>query len=143
MHCQAAGAYQPAQHDDAVLIVEDERISGRALASLLQSCGYCAQLAGSAEDALRQLDHKPPPKIVLVDVDLPGMSGLELVAALEKRRPDLFPILITAAEGDRIHRFLREHMAAYVRKPLNFDYLLRLLDAIAEHPRTRMQAPVN
>src|SRR4051812_44057486 len=99
MHCSAVGKHSPGPHDDAVLIVEDEHVSRNALASLLRTCGYRTEVFESAEAALGRLEATPLPKVVLVDVDLPGMSGLDLVSMLEKRRPDLFPILITAAEG--------------------------------------------
>ncbi|HEV2296219.1 MAG TPA: response regulator [Tepidisphaeraceae bacterium] len=120
----------PSLDDGHVLIVEDERVSRKALALLLDACGYRTVAAGSAEEALRLLTSDDAPDIALVDVDLPGMSGLELAELLEVSKPRMFTVLITAAEGDRIRNFLREHPVAYLRKPLDFDHLLDLLSEI-------------
>ena len=111
-----------------VLIVEDERISRRALAYLLERSGFEPAACESAEEALQQLGTDPPPPVVLVDVDLPGMSGLELITRLEKLRPGLLAVLITAAAGECIDRFRRSHDVQYLRKPLDFPRLLKLLD---------------
>lgn len=113
-----------------VLIVEDERVSRKALALLLGAYGYRTISAGSAEEALTLLSADGAPDVALLDVDLPGMSGLELAEHLEATRPGTFTVLITAAEGDRILDFLRDHPAAYLRKPLNIDHLLSLLSGV-------------
>jgi CheY-like chemotaxis protein len=120
----------PTSEDGHVLIVEDERVARKALSLLLGACGYHTTSAGSAEEALRLMKTDDVPHIALVDVDLPGMSGLELAERLEAARPDVFTVLITAAEGDRIDNFLRDHPVAYLRKPLDFDDLLGLLSGV-------------
>jgi CheY-like chemotaxis protein len=121
-------------HDDGpVLIVEDERVSRRALALLLGACGYETLAAGSAEEALRLLRSGEAPQFALVDVDLPGMSGLELAERLEETRPDVLTVLITAAEGDRIDNFVRDHPITYLRKPVDFDHLLDVLSDMHAH----------
>ena len=121
-------------HDDGrVLIVEDERLSRKALAMLLGACGYETLSAGSAEEALSMLSAEVAPDFALVDVDLPGMSGLEFAEQLNRVRPDVCTVLITAAEGERIQKFLREHPVTYLRKPLDFDHLLGVLSATHAH----------
>jgi CheY-like chemotaxis protein len=121
-------------HDDGrVLIVEDERLSRKALAMLLGACGYETIAAGSAEEALSMLSAEVEPDFALVDVDLPGMSGLEFAEKLNRVRPDVCTVLITAAEGERIQKFLREHPVTYLRKPLDFDHLLGVLSATHAH----------
>ena len=67
------------------------------------------------------------PDVALLDVDLPGMSGLELAERLEASKPGIFTVLITAAGGERIASFMRDHSVAYLRKPLDFEDLLCLL----------------
>ena len=113
-----------------VLIVEDERVSRKALALLLGACGYKTIAAGSGEEALRMLGAAKSPHVALLDVDLPGMSGLELAERLEASTPGVFTVLITAAEGDRIDNFMRDHSVAYLRKPLDFKDLLVLLNNV-------------
>jgi CheY-like chemotaxis protein len=83
----------------------------------------------TGEEALSRI-HRKPPAVALVDVDLPGMSGLDLVARLERLRPGIRAVLITAAEGDRIARFRREHPVDYIPKPIDFPRLLLLLNRL-------------
>ncbi len=123
----------PLPEEGHVLIVEDEHVSRKALSMLLNACGYTTFSAGSAEEALQLLGTDGHPDIALLDVDLPGMSGLELAERLESSEPAVFTVLITAAGGDRIHNFLRDHPVAYLRKPLDFDHLRGLLSET--HPQ--------
>jgi CheY-like chemotaxis protein len=110
-----------------VLIVEDEQIARHALSYLLNSCGFRPAACASAEEALAKLEEGTKPLAALVDVDLPGMSGLELITRMEERNPGMVTVLITAAEGDRIDRFRKAHEVHYLRKPVNFSRLLGLL----------------
>ena len=130
---QGCDCTNPDTEDGHVLIVEDERVSRKALALLLRACGYKTVAAESAEEALRILALDDRPDFALVDVDLPGMSGLELVERLEETRPGTFTVLITAAEGERIRNFVRDHPVAYLRKPLDFDHLLGLMSDVHAH----------
>src|SRR5438874_1765811 len=116
-----------------VVIVEDERISRRALASLLCEHGYPTRAFESAEDLLAELEAGEKPHVVLADVNLPGMSGMELLSRLEHKNPQLYAVLITAADGEEISRFCRLHSCEYLRKPLNLASLLRLLEGMQYH----------
>jgi CheY-like chemotaxis protein len=111
-----------------VLIVEDERVSRRALAALMSALGYKTEAAGSAEEALDAIQAGTHPDIALVDLDLPGMNGLDFIGRLTELDPAVFPVLITAANGDRLSSLLATRGVAYLRKPLDFDRLLSLLD---------------
>jgi DNA-binding NtrC family response regulator len=117
-----------------VVIVEDERISRQALNSLLSSIGYHPAAYGTAEEALAHIE-RDAPRIVLVDVDLPGMSGLDLIDQMERLAPQTLAVLLTAASGDRIDRFRCRHPVPYLRKPVDFKRLIQLLphstDALA------------
>ena len=110
-----------------VLIVEDERVSRRALACLLTEYGDPTQAYETAEELLEEVNRGTRAAAVLADVDLPGMSGMEMVSRLEKQNPGLCAVLITATEGEHIARFCKEHRCQYLRKPLNFRSLLETL----------------
>lgn len=117
-----------AAHHEPVLIVEDERVSRRALAALLACNGYPTQAVGSAEDALQLIQKAGhAPHILLVDFDLPGMSGLDLIKRLAKVDPPVGIVMITAARNDGLAAQLSEFGAAYLRKPLDFDVLMGLM----------------
>jgi CheY-like chemotaxis protein len=127
MHAQADPIPRHAGDRITVLIVEDERLSRRALATLLASYGFEPTAVASAEEALREVRGQAAPRVALVDVDLPGMSGLDLVSRLEKLCPGIRAVLITAAEGERIARFRHDHPVDYLPKPVDFPRLLMLL----------------
>src|SRR4051794_9984653 len=68
------GGPRVAETCPAILIVEDDRVSRQTLAMLLKSSGYPAAVAGSAEEALRLVERDGPPRLALVDLNLPGMD---------------------------------------------------------------------
>jgi CheY-like chemotaxis protein len=111
----------------AVLIVEDERVSRRALTALLAGCGYEPTAVGTAEEALKLVSSGALPKYALIDLDLPGMSGTELMRRLDKVAHDVVPIVISAADLDRVMAATDDGRVRYLRKPLNFDHLLSIL----------------
>ena len=114
-------------HAVRVLIVEDEYVSRHALGRLLERCGYRVELAESAEDALALLNRRIRPDVVLLDVDLPGMNGLELLARLRATMPHVTPVLLTGADRDTVWPATSRGVP-YLRKPVDFDRLLNVLD---------------
>jgi DNA-binding response OmpR family regulator len=62
-----------------VLVVEDEGELGRIFGDYMAELGYEPDVVGSAEAALERL-HTTPPHLIILDVKLPGMSGLEFLA---------------------------------------------------------------
>jgi CheY-like chemotaxis protein len=111
-----------------VLIVEDERVSRQALAMLMSRSGYTTQAAASAEEALDAVNAGSHPDIALVDLDLPGMNGLDFIGRLTQLDPGVFPVLITASHSEHLPQMLADRGVAYMRKPVNFEGLLHLLD---------------
>lgn len=111
-----------------VLIVEDEPVSRRALSVLVAGRGYQTDSVQSGEDGLRRVAQKGLPRIALVDLDLPGMSGIEFIQRLEALSPGVFPVLITAAAGEIVDDIRRRHPVAYLRKPLDFERLMTLIN---------------
>ena len=80
-----------------VLVVEDDPFNGPYTAELLRASGFHATLLGSAEEALKYLENNDDsgPDIILLDVNLPGMDGLEMASKL-KAHPEYqyVPIII-------------------------------------------------
>jgi two-component system response regulator FlrC len=111
----------------SVLIVEDERISRRAMTLLLSANGYPTSAVESAEDAIPFLSNGRAPAIAVIDLDLPGMNGLDLIALIEQLRPDIFPVLVTGADTDRLETALKGRQVVCLRKPVDFHRLLDLL----------------
>jgi len=110
-----------------VLVVEDEATTRRALTWLLLHSGYCAQAVETAEDALALIKSGNHPAIALIDADLPGMSGFDLIRHLQKHEPDVAPVLVTAADSARLDAFSQKTNVPYLRKPIIFEDLLTIL----------------
>jgi DNA-binding response OmpR family regulator len=78
---------------------------------------------------MRVLADGKRPSAAVVDWDLPGMSGLELIEHMEKTAPETRAVLVTGAARERVEAAARKHGVTYMRKPLNFKTLLQMLPA--------------
>lgn len=110
----------------SILIVEDDPFTRAVLGRRLEKCGYRVTAVASAEVAIDELK-RGLPAIVLLDIKLPGMSGLELLEWLrgEYRTRGLPVILISALKENKdIVRGLELGANDYVAKPINLPVLL-------------------
>lgn len=101
-----------------IAIVEDNRITRDGLETIvnLSPDFRCIATFATAEDALRELP-KLPVELVLMDIQLPNLSGVECVAKLKELRPELKAIMVTVYEDpDRIFRALRAGASGYLLK---------------------------
>ena len=78
-----------------IMVVDDEENICEALAAWFQKDGYWAETAGSGPEALERMQQKPC-DVYFVDIKMPGMDGLELLARLKEKQPDVDVIMITA-----------------------------------------------
>jgi len=77
----------------------------------------CVIVAHSAEDFFTQLDLSLPPQVILLDLGLPGMSGLQALPLIRKRLPEVEVIVQTMFDDvDRIYQALRSGASGYVLK---------------------------
>ena len=97
------------------------------MTALLWRCGFQPAPFETAEDALQAVLDGTHPRFALVDLDLPGMNGLDLISRLKSLDPKIFPILITATDQDILSARLQDRSVTYLRKPVNFDTLLTLM----------------
>lgn len=101
-----------------VAIIEDRREIREGLATLIQfTPGYsCVGRFYSMEEALAQIGANPP-DVVLLDIGLPGMSGLEGIEVLKERHPDLLILILTVYDDDeRIFRAMCAGACGYLLK---------------------------
>src|SRR5438128_1589682 len=89
-----------------ILIVDDDRALRHVLTALLRSSGYTAVTAPDGEEALEQLAKKQF-DLLLLDVGLPGISGLEVLARLRSRNAAPRVVVMTADERHRMGRRTR------------------------------------
>ena len=99
-----------------ILVVDDDRSQGEEFALLLRNAGSEVRLASNGREALT-LVRRGLPDVVLTDLDMPEMDGLELVRAIRRDYPALPVILMTAmGTEDAASQALRHGAASYVRK---------------------------
>src|SRR5262245_60472871 len=118
--------------DSTVFIVDDDPAMRDSLTWLVESEGLPVQTYASAEDFLDTYDPRRPGCLVL-DVQLPGMTGLALQAELVARKVAVLPIIIITAYGDTrtATRALQAGAFDFMEKPFNDDLLLgRIRQAI-------------
>jgi FixJ family two-component response regulator len=117
-----------------VLLVEDDAAVRGSLALLLQLHGYATREFGSAEDFLRADPPLERPACILVDIRLPGMSGLTLHARMA-HDPAAPPVLLMTAQGseDLARSALLQGAVDFLEKPIDEH---ALLGAIAAGMRT-------
>ena len=120
-----------------VLIVEDTPAEAELFADLVAHHGHDPIVAASAEAALDSLAASSP-DAVLLDMFLPGMSGLELLRILSERRQRCPVVVISGvATEDEARRCLELGALEFLPKPLTIDQLKLLLDFLEAQLLTR------
>jgi two-component system cell cycle response regulator DivK len=117
---------------ERVLIVEDNEKNTKLFRDVLHATGYSTLEAATGEDAVA-LAVTNEPALVLMDVQLPGIDGVETLARLRAdKRTASIPVLALTAQamgGDR-ERFLAAGFDGYLSKPIN---IAELIEAVREH----------
>jgi two-component system, OmpR family, phosphate regulon response regulator PhoB len=120
-----------------VLIVEDEPDIRNLVVLHLQRDGYQVTSAGSGEEALRQV-RQSPPDLVLLDLMLPTMSGLEVCRRLRQEPATAtLPIVMLTAKADEVDKVVGLELGAddYVVKPFSPKELLARVRAVLRRSR--------
>jgi two-component system copper resistance phosphate regulon response regulator CusR len=118
-----------------ILVVEDDRTVGQYLCRGLEEAQYHADLVGDGLEALR-LASGEQYDLVVLDLRLPGMSGLEVLRTLRDRGIPT-PILILTAQdavGQKVEA-LRAGADDYVTKPFSFEEVLARVEALSRRPK--------
>jgi putative two-component system response regulator len=120
-----------------ILVVDDEPFVLEAVALLLDSFGYDVSACGHPREALNKLQsHKVD--IVLTDIKMPEMSGVELLEEIRKFNTEVPVILMTAyAELDMAIDAIKNGAFDFLIKPFNSQYLNQCMERAAEHNRLR------
>ena len=128
----------PAQHAvrrsvrRAVLVVDDDRTGRETLTEAVTEMGYNAASAAGGQEALEILRQRDI-DILLTDLKMPGMDGLELLERAKRIRPDVFVILVTAfATIDTAVSAMRNGAYDYIKKPIDLRKLRVLLGRASE-----------
>jgi two-component system response regulator HydG len=123
----------------SVLIVDDETGILETLEILLRGEGFAPQVAHGGRAGLDAIEHGSP-DIVLTDVRMPQVSGVEILAAARKKDPDVPVILMTAqATLQTAVQAVNEGAFYYIQKPFRNDELVAILRRAAEHRNLRVE----
>ncbi len=118
-----------------IVVIDDEVNAAAALEKLLQEDGYEVSAANDARAGLSLLE-KTDPDIVLTDLRMPGMDGLELLTKVKQIRPETMVILMTAYGTVKTAvRAMKLGAEDYLAKPIDFEELEVILQRVLEKRR--------
>jgi DNA-binding NtrC family response regulator len=136
-----------------ILVVDDDQSVATAFERFLRHEGHTCLLASNAEDALRMVGERRP-ALAFMDVRMPGVDGLQALATLRSRYPDVYVVIMTAHGTSQTSiDAMRAGAFEYVTKPLDLDELrgrdrpracrprpAPVETAAVQHPRPRSSA---
>ena len=139
-----------------VLVADDEPVSRTVVGAMLKKAGYPVIFASDGEQAWQQLATDDPPPLAVIDWEMPGLQGPEVVERLRARETQtpIYVILLTSRDSSAdIVRGLRAGADDYVTKPANEDELIarvnvgakvvQLQAALADRVRSLEEALAN
>lgn len=139
-----------------VLVADDEPVSRTVVGAMLRKAGYAVTYAPDGEEAWQLLDAADPPSLALLDWEMPGLQGPEIVQKLRSKSAatPTYLILLTSRDSQAdIVQGLRAGADDYVTKPANEDELIarvnvgarvvRLQAALADRVRSLEEALAN
>lgn len=117
-----------------VLVVDDDREHGHALAKILERAGYRVSTAGDGQEALRILTERPF-HLVITDFRMPRMSGLDLLRNIRAMSPHVAVLIVTAfGEWTTYIQAMDCGCVDYLNKPVRReDILMAARKALARH----------
>ena len=124
---------ESAQGTETVLLVEDEPAVREIAQRMLELAGYSVVTAASGDEAIRIVEQLPPIDVLLTDIVMPGLSGVELAATLCARFPGLPVVLMAGYTGDTEPlEGLPAGRAAFLEKPFTGSALVAEVRAVLD-----------
>ena len=122
-----------------ILLVDDDALMRRSLAFHLEQAGYQVHTAASAEDAISLVRHSPP-DLVMLDIGLPGMDGLDALRELKAQHE--FPVIFLTARRRELDEVVGLELGAddYITKPFDVDVVLAHIKAVLRRTRSATQS---
>jgi two-component system response regulator AtoC len=116
-----------------LLIVEDERSVRECCREVARSLGFAVQVAECRDEVYRAVDSSHP-DVILLDLRLPGCSGLDVLRELKRRSPEAVVIVMTGfATVQSAVQAMKLGAYDYITKPFNFEELRLELDRVTAH----------
>ncbi len=112
----------------SVMLVDDEKEFVDTLAERLELRGIGVRVANDGETALPMIDDDPP-DLVLLDMMMPGIGGLETLRRIRDRNPEVAVILLTGRGSEQEgEEGIQQGAADYMMKPIEIDQLMEKLE---------------
>jgi len=122
-----------------VLIVDDAPDTLEIIQRLLHYEGYDVTIASSGEEGVKKVEQEKP-EVVLMDINLPGISGTEALRRIRTLNPIQCVIMLTAfATVDNAIQALKEGASDFVKKPFENEHLIHIVNQGLEKYRTLME----
>lgn len=120
-----------------ILLVDDEERFRTTLGKMLAAQGLKVTSLGSGREALTELEHQPY-DVIILDIRMPDMDGLETLTEIKKLRPDTEVIMLTGhASVDLALEINKRGGYDYLLKPCPLEELLLKIDAAFERKKVR------
>jgi DNA-binding response OmpR family regulator len=112
-----------------ILLVDDDALMRRSLAFHVEQAGYQVHTAANAEDALSLIRHSPP-DLVILDIGLPGIDGLDALREIKTQYN--LPVIILTARRRELDEVVGLELGAddYITKPFDVDVVLAHIKAV-------------
>jgi DNA-binding response OmpR family regulator len=119
-----------------ILIIEDERPIAQSIAYTLKREGYEVTIATDGAEGLRLALGTPAPSLIILDLMLPSMGGLEICRTLRQRQRSWVPVLMLTAKAEEIDRVIGLEIGAddYITKPFSMRELIARVKATLRRP---------
>src|SRR5690606_26118869 len=122
-----------------ILVVDDETAARSALTELLREEGFEVQSAGDGFKALGRLDGWSA-DIVITDLKMPGMDGIQLMEKVRERSPDVSVVVMTAfGTVESAVEAVKQGADDYLTKPLHLGQLLVVVERVLGHRALRAE----
>lgn len=120
-----------------ILIIEDDEEMRSLLEDFLKDEGYETDSANSGSEAFGKLAQEPF-DLVITDIRMPGLSGLDILSAVKKFQMEIPVIVITAFGGEQVYRrSIARGADGYLEKPIHFHKLRNLIQELVSPKEKR------
>jgi signal transduction histidine kinase/CheY-like chemotaxis protein len=120
-----------------VLFIDDEPMLNRSAARVLERCGYRVSAFADPREAIEQLGRRPDDfALVITDMNMPNLSGLEVARAVRARRPDLPILLLSGNLADEVRaEAAKLGVQSVLQKPWSFEDLAEAVNRLVRASR--------
>ena len=124
------------------MVIDDDKKICWAFEQFLNAEGYTVSTANSAEEGLRRIASKKP-DVILLDVGLPGMSGIEALAEIKTHHPFVIVVIITAYDDvETTIEAMRLHAFDFIPKPIDLEVVKGVLERAFRTQSVRSTLPI-